>query len=84
MLSLLFSYQMGSVAFYMFRLGGFDATLLGIILLSLLGVAGLVGYLACLFIGWRKDSWHWRIGWSIGAVLCSAALPLSWILLGWT
>lgn len=83
-LSLRFSLMVGQIAYYVVLMGTSALNILGLGIMTLLGVAGLIGAIVCIWRGFKRRTWKWRIGWALGAIACAGALPLSWVLLGYT
>ncbi|MCT1829985.1 hypothetical protein [Brevibacterium luteolum] len=83
-LSLRFSFLLGQVIYYAVLLGSSAGRMLGLGVLSLLGVIGLIGVLVCLWRGFKQQAWKWRLSWAAGVLGCAAlsAAPLTWALFG--
>ena len=83
-LSVQFSLLIGQIGFYVVSLGTDTWTIVGLVLLTLAGFVSLLGTLVCLWVGTRRRTWRWRVGWALGALACAALLPVSWLLFGLT
>ncbi|WP_101651308.1 hypothetical protein [Brevibacterium ihuae] len=83
-LSIRFSLLIGQIGFYVVALDADPWTITGLVLLTLAGFVSLLGTLVCLWVGSRRSTWRWRIGWAAGALACAALLPVSWLLFGLT
>ncbi|GAA4285090.1 hypothetical protein GCM10022261_26210 [Brevibacterium daeguense] len=83
-LSIEFSLLIGQIGFYVVALGTDTGTVIGLVLMAIAGFVGLVGTLVCLWIGFRRSGWRWRIGSALATVGCAGLLPLSWVLFGFT
>ncbi|WP_453985873.1 hypothetical protein [Brevibacterium casei] len=81
-LAIWFSLYIAQITKYLFDLStsGWEAA--GMVLLSLSGAFCAIAYLVCLFVGSRRRTWRWRIGWAVGALLSAGALPLWWLFAG--
>lgn len=83
-LSIEFSLLVGQISFYIVALGSDTWTIIGLGAMTVAGFVGLVGTIVCLWVGFRRSTWRWRIGWSAGAVACAGLLPATWLLFGFT
>ena len=81
-LSIRFSLFTGQIAFYMVGIGTQARDLIGVSIVTLAGFLALIGVFICLFMAYRRHTWQWRLGFSIGAISCAGALPLSWVIFG--
>ncbi len=81
-LAIRFSLSVAQTAKYIFDLGTSTWEATGLVLLSLSGGFCLIAYLVCLFIGSRRRTWRWRIGWAAATVLVAACLPAWWLVAG--
>ena len=81
-LAIAFSLEVAQIAVYILQLGAGGWAQFGVGLMSVGGFVCLVGALACLFIGWRRDTWAWRWSWAGATVLAAGLMPLLWLVTG--
>ena len=81
-LAIAFSLEVSQIAVYILQLGAGGWAQFGVGLMSVGGFICLVATLACLFIGWRRDTWTWRWSWAGATVLAAGLMPLLWLVTG--